>query len=217
MHITVKNLSFSFAPEHEPLFQNVSFQLPTQAIHYIRGDNGCGKSTLMRLMAGRTQPNEGTIAGTAPNALVAQDYESMLALNASVKQNLQLAQLSIFPSMIRPLAPLQIHGPLEQVLEPLLEQPTAQLSGGQKQIVAIAMALEKSARVLFLDEPTAALDATNVRFVYTCLHELVRSGLTIIVICHQAQHVVRCGESHVIHITRPPHHVTRHINQHPLS
>ncbi len=60
----------------------------------------------------------------------------------------------------------------------------SELSGGQKQILAIVMMLQKKPSFLLLDEPTAALDPHNAQLVMQALEQMIRNGITVIMICH---------------------------------
>ncbi len=199
-------LTFSFPQASQPFFENLSLHCPTQKLHFIQGKNGSGKSTLLRILQGNLIPGEqligtfslngetATITGNSvPRRLthriktVVQDTDEMLADDFTVEQNLQCAQLPTYPG----LGELPRARGLSLLMDEFGIPPSTEvkrLSGGQRQILAILMALEKPTEVLLLDEPTAALDPRNARMIMDFLHKLSRTQeLTVVIISHDKE------------------------------
>ena len=217
----IKNLSFSFDSTHkEPFFSKISGEFKQNTLNFIRGKNGAGKSTLFRIMMGKIEPGE-FIEGTVTiqnetfnlaNAherqklgsimrLAPQKFDQMLADQFTFTQNLQLAALPQYPRLKRFVE--------STVVPPLVERfginydvPVGMLSGGQRQILAILMALQKPASILLLDEPTAALDDKNSSMVMSFLSDLLtaHTDLTVLIICHDLELVAHYTTTHYYQI-----------------
>ncbi len=208
--LVINNMSFAFA-DHKTFFSNISCQFSRGAIHGIVGKNGSGKSTLFRILQGRTQSGELmdgilTIDGVSINLAessaqrhcstlikaVVQNINEMVVTTCTVQQNLQLANMPEYPGLQRLPEADDISNIFKKVgIRP--DMYVSQLSGGQRQILAILMMLQQSAQVLLLDEPTSALDAHNAFMVMDCVQELAKSkDLVIIIISHDQELVNAC-------------------------
>ncbi len=206
INLTIKNLSFTFKKNNQLFFQNISFTCHKHRIYFVQGQNGTGKSTLLRLLCGNIKPTE-VITGTGklfetsfdftsrttPDfltqtvRLVPQNVNFLLATNLTVKQNITLANLTSYPNLKK--LPQQINH--EQTFKKFginKHAPVNQLSGGQRQILAIMMALQKPTRVLLLDEPTAALDKKNTLLVMDFIAQIAKQlPLTVIIVNHNQE------------------------------
>lgn len=197
----LRNLTFRFAREQEPFFNDVSCDFGSGVVHVVRGRNGAGKSTLLRLLQGLVGPDEqatGTVMlgdcvinlAQDPGQLVThvkkivQKYDTMLADQLTGAENLSLAALGRCPGLGKLLPAHDTYGYAAQFgLD--LKLRAGKLSGGQRQILAILMLLQQRPEVLLLDEPTAALDDANAKLVTVFLQRLVHEhGLVVIVITH---------------------------------
>lgn len=185
----------------------------------LLGESGCGKSTLMNIIAGMDAPTSGVvefkgqpIVGASEKELtrfrrnnvgfVFQSYNLMPNLNA--RQNLDLIGELVDE-------PLPTDEALELVgLSERKENYPSQMSGGQQQRVSIARALVKRPRLVFADEPTAALDYETSIEVLSVLEKVVETGTTLVMvthneeICRMADRVVRMrdGRTHEVTINR---------------
>jgi ABC-type lipoprotein export system ATPase subunit len=197
--IALENLSFCFNNQKQ-LFDNFACQLPEPNIYFLQGKNGTGKSTLFKIMQGELTAQSGSISFNGSTfklgspehrnfahehiSSVPQKFDQMLAPQFTFTQNLQFAQITQYPGL--ELLPEQPELPeLLQKFSIPFDQPVEKLSGGQRQILAIIMALHKVTTLLLLDEPTAALDQENTGMVMEFLQVLQQQkNLTIIIICH---------------------------------
>ena len=217
--LIIKNLSFKFSQEKPFFFKNVSLNFSSGSIHYIVGENGCGKSTLLRLFLERISSEEyfsGEIQKCGPMQLVVQNYHQMLAPSFSFKENISFASLPKHPTLSLLSKALKIPALFKKFNIPL-DQPISSFSGGQKQIVSIMMALQKPLDILLLDEPTASLDKDNALMVLDFLREMVKeTNITVIMVCHQQSHLIRCGNSSCIEVGLDEKNNIRTVHQRQL-
>jgi ribose transport system ATP-binding protein len=185
MHI--KNLSYRHRVHAPYLFRNMSFALEPGKLHALHGKNGTGKSVLLHLLNGDFLPDgflEGEILRHGAAALVNQKFDQMIADQFSFDENLRLACMRRLPSLFSSLKePDLVFEALER-FQIDRNIPVCRLSGGQRQILSILMALQKRVDYLFLDEPTATMDEENAILVFDFLSLLVEKGLTVLVVCH---------------------------------
>jgi len=209
--LSIQNVSFAFKKQESPFFENISSHFNTGEIHFIRGANGVGKSVFFNILRGDVKP-EALCSGTfnfdtitiqvsekkpfTPAyknlfAFVHQDCDSMLAGQLTVEQNLRCANIPKYPRFSR-LPEYRDLGNFMDTFGIDAAKPVHLLSGGQRQIVAIMMALQKNARIILLDEPTAALDEKNADMVIQFLETLAKTTeVTALIICHDKELVMR--------------------------
>ncbi|MDR3343221.1 MAG: ABC transporter ATP-binding protein [Treponema sp.] len=176
--------------------KNLSMQIPRGSFTVVVGISGCGKTTLLKLIAGLEKPDTGAITfagsaqqetGTKPRfGFVFQDPRLLPWL--TVEANLRLA----FPA--KPATPLATE--IDQVLRLVgldgwKKAYPRQLSGGMAQRVALARALCRKPHLLFLDEPFGALDTFTRSRLRVDLEELWKSlGITILLVTHDIEEAV---------------------------
>lgn len=182
----------------------------------LLGESGCGKSTIMNIMAGLDAPTSGSVefmgkqmVGASQDELteyrrvnigfIFQSYNLMPNLTA--RQNLDLIGELVDNSMPATEA-LGLVG-----LSDRMENYPSQMSGGQQQRVSIARAIVKRPPLIFADEPTAALDYTTSIEVLQVMERILDSGTTLVMvthneeICRMADRVVRIRNGRVNEIT----------------
>lgn len=183
--------------------KNVSLQLYPGEVLALAGDNGAGKSTLIKMIAGVHQPDSGsiryrdqTISTLSPQGVrdlgIETIYQDLaLADNLDVGINIFLGRERIRRRLGIPF--LDRKGMREEARNALaylgirlndLSVPVRYLSGGQRQAIAISRAVYWKARVLIMDEPTAALGVPEQREVKELIRRLQAEGVAIIFISH---------------------------------
>ena len=184
----------------------------------ICGDNGAGKSTLIRIVSGAHEPSEGRMEIDGRPVAFRSPIDALGAGVATIYQDLALAprlpiwqNVFIGAELTRRLAP-GVHildkramreaarGYLARLKIDIQDTNRAveRLSGGQRQAVAIARALRWNARLVIMDEPTAALGVAESRQVQDLIRELRRGGTTVLLISHNMAEVVEVATRVVV-------------------
>jgi simple sugar transport system ATP-binding protein len=182
---------------------SVSLELRQGEILGILGDNGAGKSTLIKILTGYETPSSGrlfvrgqeTVLRSVDHAralgieCVYQDLA--LANSLSVYHNMFLNREIVYPGPIRLLNNRVMRQRAAASLEelgvrvPSVDLPVERLSGGQRQAIAVARAVNSAAHILLLDEPLAAMGAREARLIIDLLLRLKQQGrLSIAMIMH---------------------------------
>jgi putative ABC transport system ATP-binding protein len=177
---------------------NISLSVPRGALWVLRGPSGSGKTTLLALIGGMITPTQGDVRIGGKSVVHLRDRHRTALRRTAVGfvfQDLALIPgMSLLENVLLPLAPLG--GPAavhrKRAADLLLRFGLAErsgtrierLSGGERQRGALARALILDPAVLLLDEPTAHLDAENVRTVVDHLVSLRKDGRTIVVATH---------------------------------
>jgi len=176
----------------------------------VVGDNGAGKSTLIRVASGAHAPDEGHLEVDGKRVDFASPLDALNAGVATIYQDLALAarqpiwqNVFIGAEHTRRLLPglavldkRRMRRESRDFLARLkvemkdTDRAVESLSGGQRQAVAIARALRWNARLVIMDEPTAALGVAESRQVLDLIRELHRGGTTVILISHNMADVV---------------------------
>jgi ABC-type multidrug transport system ATPase subunit/signal transduction histidine kinase len=181
----------------------VSFTARDGEVVALVGENGAGKSTLVRCVARALLPDEGRITldgtelGRTPRSAVDQGLavvwqDLALCENLDVTANLFLGREQVSRARLQGAA---MQSRANRILKNLglsiaaVDQPLDRLSGGQRQMVAIARAILDRPRVLILDEPTAALGVAESRTVLSTVKRLQASGVAILLISHKLDEV----------------------------
>ena len=190
--------------------KDVTLELATGRVTGLVGDNGAGKSTLVKILSGVLRPDAGTIRFdgidvdfATPAAARSHGIETVyqdLALVGSmaVWANVYLGrELLKGPAFLNLLNKRRMRATAREMLKrfvayvPPLDEPVESLSGGQRQIVAIARAGAWGSKLIIMDEPTAALGVAETKAVEDVIHGLRDRGLTILVISHNLDQVFR--------------------------
>ena len=189
---------------------DINLDVPVGQVTALVGDNGAGKSTLIKTISGIWQQDEGQILWEGrPVRLHSPKAASDLGI-ATVYQDLALADnLDIVQNMFLGREPVK-HLVLDEVamekqakrtLADLsvvtirsVRQPVGSLSGGQRQAVAVAKAVLRQARLVIMDEPTAALGVTQTRVVLDLIRRLKSQGIAVLVISHNLNDVFEVAD-----------------------
>jgi ABC-type sugar transport system ATPase subunit len=183
----------------------------------ILGDNGAGKSTFIKILSGAYEPSAGTLLlDGAPVTFVSpQDaadvgiatifQELALSENLSIAENVflgrELVRRVLGVPFLKRQAMKQKVAELLNTLDAHISDPEAtvgSLSGGQRQAVAISRALNLNARLVIMDEPTAALAVAETRKVLQLIRRLAEGGRAVILISHNMHDVFEVADRIVV-------------------
>ncbi|MBS0970198.1 L-arabinose ABC transporter ATP-binding protein AraG [Chimaeribacter arupi] len=188
---------------------DISFHCRAGEIHALMGENGAGKSTLLKILSGNYTPTSGEIrlkgqpvafssTTDALNAGVAIIYQELhLVPEMTVAENIYLGQLPqkrglVNKKLLRYEAELQLkHLGLE--IDP--DTPLKYLSIGQWQMVEIAKALARNAKVIAFDEPTSSLSAREIEQLFRVIRELRAEGRVILYVSHRMEEIFALSDA----------------------
>ena len=189
--------------------RGVDFDLRAGEVHALLGENGAGKSTLMGILSGAVTPDRGDITIHGAPVRFGSPREAQAAGIAMIPQELDLipgldiaANLFLGHEKLTALGMLDSRSMLRAAQERLRDagvaldaaRPVAELRIGERQLVAIAKALSAAARILVMDEPTAALSAAEAEHLFGVVRELSGRGVGVIYISHRLEEVARVAD-----------------------
>ena len=197
---------------------HVSLGVEAGEVLALLGDNGAGKSTLIKMISGVYQPDEGEIFLSGKRINIQSPIEALANGIETIYQDLALAEnLNVYANIFlgrektkKILGFLEVldheymFSESEKVLErldieiPSLSATIRTLSGGQRQAVAISRSMYWDAKVLIMDEPTAALGIAEQRKVLSLVKSLKSQGIGIIIISHQMHDVFEVADRIVV-------------------
>jgi simple sugar transport system ATP-binding protein len=183
--------------------RDVNLRLHRGEVLGLLGDNGAGKSTLMKILTGYYQPSSGqlyfegkpvhfrSVAHARSLGIEAVYQDLALVDQLSVYRNMFLEREPVFGGLLGILDERQMRSRAVEMLErmrvrvPSVDVDIAKLSGGQRQAVAIARSVYQQAKVLLLDEPTAAMGAKESAQILDLIQHLKEGGeVAMIIIAH---------------------------------
>ena len=207
--VVLNRLSKSFGSVHA--VQNLCLTIAPGTIFGFLGANGAGKTTTIRMLCGLTRPTSGgaTVAGREvwkDRQLVRTQF-GYVAQRFSLYRDLSvLENLRFFGGACRvPRVELETRiGRLLRLsdLEAKRDTEAGSLSGGMRQLLALACALVHDPPLLFLDEPTSGLDPVHRQQIWNLLYDLTSEGKTIFVTTHYMDEAERCTEVGFIDLGR---------------
>lgn len=198
--LTISDLQKSYNTPAGPLpiLRGVSLQMDEGESAAIMGPSGCGKSTLLQIIGALDSPTSGSVALDGVNPFTLSEPEQALFRNTRIgfvfQDHCLLPQLTVLENVLAPLlvgprdpeAAARARRLLDEVgLGGRLDHRPAELSGGEKQRVAITRALIRKPRLLLCDEPTGNLDQASAESVGDLLARIQSgSATTVLVVTH---------------------------------
>lgn len=209
--IRLANINKSFAGVQA--LENVNLTIKRGKIHCLVGENGCGKSTLSKIIAGVYLRDSGSLQingkeyeqltpiasiregiqviyqdfSLFPNLTVAEN----IALNEELANGRQLVNWRLVRSIAQDaLAQIDVNLPLNARVE--------EMSVANKQLIAISKALRQNAQLIIMDEPTSALTEREIRALFTVIHKLQQRGIAFLFVSHKLNEVLEISEEIIV-------------------
>jgi D-xylose transport system ATP-binding protein len=207
--LSARKLNKSFGPVH--VLHDVDFDVYPGEVTALVGDNGAGKSTLVKCFAGINTIDSGDVVFEGqqvaihdPRAATALGIEFVYQ-DLALADNLDITQNMFLGREVRRANTFLADGEMEKQARQTLvslsvrtvssvRQLVANLSGGQRQTVAIAKAVLWNSKVVFLDEPTAALGVAQTRQVLDLVRRLADQGRGVVLISHNMNDVMEVAD-----------------------
>ncbi len=185
---------------------DIDLDVPAGQVTALLGDNGAGKSTLIKAISGIHEPDDGHLTWDGKQVRIRGPKDASALGIATVYQDLALCDnLDIVQNMFlgreqlngsRLLDEPRMEEAARQTLSDLsvttvrsIRQPVGSLSGGQRQAVAVARAVMQNARLVIMDEPTAALGVAQTKMVLDLIATLRDRGIAVLLISHNLNDV----------------------------
>ena len=206
--IRLSNINKAFAGVRA--LQDVTLTIERGKIHCLVGENGCGKSTLIKIMAGVYQRDSGSVV------INGREFDRLHPIDA-IREGIQVIyqDFSLFPNLTvaenialnEQLADgkrLVNWGNVRQVAEEALAQIEVRLplnarveemSVASKQLIAISKALRQNAQLIIMDEPTSALTEREVRALFGVIHKLQARGIAFLFVSHKLNEVLEISQT----------------------
>jgi len=180
---------------------DVDLEIPAGQIYGFLGPNGSGKTTIIRMLCGLLTPSAGEVSVLGLN--IPEQAEALrckigyMTQKFSLYDDLTVEENMQFMGRIYGMARGDARQRIEQLLQryalaPMRDRHAGAMSGGQRQRLALAVATLHSPTLLFLDEPTSAVDPENRRDFWEQLFDLSDAGTTILVSTHYMDEAERC-------------------------
>jgi D-xylose transport system ATP-binding protein len=207
--LSARGLNKSFGPVH--VLHDVDFDVYPGEVTALVGDNGAGKSTLVKCFAGINSIDSGQITFEGQPVTIADPRAAsglgieFVYQDLALADNLDITQNMFLGREIRTMGMFLADGQMERKARETLaslsvrtvssvRQQVANLSGGQRQTVAIAKAVLWNSKVVFLDEPTAALGVAQTRQVLDLVRRLADQGRGVVLISHNMNDVMEVAD-----------------------
>ena len=214
-HVTVRGLSKRF--NDALIYDKFDLDIPRGKLVSVFGPNGCGKSTLINMIAGLVPADAGQILfdGQTINEItfgyVFQNYREALFPWLRAIENIE------YPLKLKNLPKRERHARVERLVNQLgvkidLNLYPYQMSGGQQQLVSIMRAVVVDPEILFLDEPFSALDYEMTLFMRDQLQRLfVKTGTTTMLVSHDLEEAVYLADN-ILLLSRGPARVVDFVS-----
>ncbi|MFZ2527506.1 MAG: ABC transporter ATP-binding protein [Rhodococcus sp. (in: high G+C Gram-positive bacteria)] len=196
--LEVHDLGFRY-PNRDWVFRHTDLTIRSGGITSILGPNGQGKTTLLRCIAGLSDPLEGHVRRDGSFGYVPQSTGSTFGytvFDMVLMGRAKMVGMFATPGRIDRARTGEV---LERVgVADLAHRAFSELSGGQRQLVLIARALASECSFLILDEPVSALDLRNQAVVLELLRDLAAEGMGILLTTHHPDHPLHLGGSAIV-------------------
>src|SRR3954451_16470894 len=186
------------------------WEVSSGEVHCLVGENGCGKSTAIKIVAGVHAPDPGgviEIGGTRADSLTPAQAKALgvqvIFQDLSLFPNLPVAENIAIDENLQGLARPVRRGRMREIATATLERldhampldvPVSRLPIAERQIVAIARGLAAEARLLFMDEPTASLTRQEVNRLLSIVGRLKAEGIAVVFVSHRLDEIVEIAE-----------------------
>lgn len=192
--LEAKHIRYSY-PGGIPVLRDFNWKLPAGSMYAVLGGNGSGKTTVLKLMGGIYQPEEGKCKATGTVIYLPQNPKTVFT-EISVEE--ELAELLLRRKQSLETIRKKVENQLALMeLEGVRRQHPYDLSGGQQQRLALAKVLLLEPDILLLDEPTKGLDAALKQRLAEYLKMLCANGVTVVMVSHDiefcAEYATHCG------------------------
>ena len=215
-NLEMRDLGFTYPKAHNPLFENINLNLKSGDRLIITGQNGTGKTTLIRLLTGLLMPEKGSVLvdrvdlrqldpawwcaqlvylPQEPTFLPSTMREAIIISNPDLEED-RLAEI-VRQSGLEPYLNNSAEG-----LNTFLQDEGRSLPQGIRRRLALARAMATSGQLVVLDEPTESLDEAGCQAVYGLLNEFAKQGRTIIIVTRD-QKIIK-GATHIINLDQKP-------------
>lgn len=211
--VLFENVSFRYTEQSEWIIKDIKFSIALGEWVSIVGGNGSGKSTLIKLMNGLLMPSLGKVHVLGENIEMANLLEIRKCVGVIFQnpdeqivgitveediafglQNLMLQRDEIISRVDRMMKLLQ--------LEEYRNRPVRTLSGGQKQLVAIAGVLAMDPKIIVFDESTSMLDPQSTIHLHSLMSDLHQQGFTVIHVTHHPEDIFKADRILVLNLGR---------------
>lgn len=193
--ITVENVSKTI--KGKTILSNISFEIATGDCLALIGPNGAGKTTLMSCLLGDLKISKGSILlnNLSPRNRHLKEMIAVLPQENVLPQKLKVCELIDFFKSVAatPLSDREINQML-LFSDEQKKQLTEKLSGGQKRLLQFVLCLISQPKILFLDEPTAAMDTSTRQHFWKIIQSLKEKGVTIFYSSHYIEEVEHTAE-----------------------
>ena len=206
--LQLRGIGKNFGPVQA--LSGIDLDIPAGQVTALVGDNGAGKSTLIKTISGIWEPSHGQIIWQgqqvnfrsprdATDAGIATVYQDLalcdnldivanMLLGHEIRRHLLLDEVTMEQMAKKTLSDLRV------VTVRNIRQPVGSLSGGQRQSVAVAKAVMQEAKLVIMDEPTAALGVTQTALVLDLIRRLADRGIAVLVVSHNLTDVFQVAD-----------------------